>query len=145
MDLKLKRLAHGDGLPLPRYSTPGAAGLDVCAAADARVWGSSPCIVPTGFSVEVPPGFELQVRSRSGLAAKHGVSVLNSPGTIDEDYRGEIMVILTNATARIFEIKKGDRIAQLVLAPVTRASVVEVDELSGTDRGDGGLGSTGVR
>jgi len=144
MELKLKRLEHGDGLPLPSYSTAGSAGLDVCAAADGRVWGSSPVIVPTGFAVAVPQGFELQVRSRSGLAAKHGVSVLNSPGTIDEDYRGEIMVILTCAGNKVFEFKRGDRIAQLVLAPVVRGRCVEVDELDGTARGAGGLGSTGV-
>ncbi len=143
MDLKLKRLEHGDGLPLPSYSTPGSAGLDVCAAETVSVWGSAPVTVKTGFAVEVPPGYELQVRSRSGLAAKHGVSVLNSPGTIDEDYRGEILVILTCASPRIHRIERGDKIAQLVLAPVTRACVVEVDQLSTTFRGEGGLGSTG--
>jgi dUTP pyrophosphatase len=141
--LKLKRLPHGEGLPIPSYSTPGAAGMDICAASDGYVMDGVATVIQTGFAVEVPPGYELQVRSRSGLAAKHAVLVLNSPGTIDEDYRGEIMVIMGVTGPRLFTYSKGDRIAQLVLAPVTKAIVTEVEELSSTLRGEGGLGSTG--
>lgn len=143
MDLKLMRLPHGEGLPLPIYASAGAAGLDVCAAEDIRLWGSDTKPVKTGFAVEVPEGHELQVRSRGGLATK-GIFVTNGPGTIDEDYRGEIMVILTNVGHAVKEIKRGDRIAQLVLAPVTKAHPVEVTELSDTERGEGRFGSTGA-
>jgi len=142
--IELKRLPHGEGLPLPAYATAGAAGLDIVSAEDVTiaVGGWHPVI--TGFGVAIPEGFEVQVRPRSGLAFKHGVTVLNSPGTIDSDYRGEIMVILINHGKAPFEIKRGDRIAQLVPAPVQRAAIVEVVTLSETARGSGGFGSTGV-
>lgn len=141
--IRFKRLPHGEGLPLPSYQTPGAAGMDICAAEDFKLWKGQSFIMPTGLAVEVPEGFEIQVRSRSGLAAKHGVFVLNSPGTIDSDYRGEIFVILSHAGSNAHQINRGDRIAQLVVAEVTRGVPEEVDELSSTDRGAGGLGSTG--
>lgn len=142
------RLPHAAGLPLPAYESAGAAGMDLRAAigdgealelaAGARV------LVPTGLSLQLPEGFEAQVRPRSGLAAKHGVTVLNAPGTIDSDYRGEIKVILINHGEAPFAIRRGDRIAQLVIAPVTRATPVEVATLDQTGRGRGGFGSTGV-
>lgn len=143
--LKFKRLPNGEDMPTPSYTSSGAAGMDLSAAESATVTQGKTSVVRTGFAVEVPEGYELQVRSRSGLAAKHGVFVTNGPGTIDSDYRGEIMVILSGSTPAIFNIERGDRIAQLVLAPVTKAVPVEVDELSSTDRGTSGLGSTGVR
>lgn len=143
--IKFKRLPHGEGLPLPAKATPGAAGFDLCAAwEDGRIGPGDTAIVPTGFSIEVPPGYEAQVRPRSGLAAQHSVTVLNSPGTIDCDYRGEVKVILINhSDQRPFLFKKGDRIAQLVIAPIIDAEALEFDELSGTERGEGGFGSTG--
>jgi len=145
MDLTLKflRLPHGENLPLPTYTTPGAAGMDICSAEDFKLFHGNTKIFTTGFAVEVPAGHELQVRSRSGLAAKHGVFVTNGIGTIDEDYRGELMVILSHLGRNAHEIKRGDRIAQLVLCPVTRAATAEVASLSETARGVGGLGSTG--
>lgn len=142
--LKLKRLSHGEGLPLPKYATDGSAAMDICAANDAIIPEYDTRIVSTGFAVEVPDGWELQIRSRSGLAANHGVSVLNSPGTIDSDYRGEIKVILHNAAYDDFIVNRGDRIAQIILKPAPKFIVSEVDELSSTMRGDGGLGSTGI-
>lgn len=141
--LKLRRLEHGTDLPLPTYTTEGAAGMDISAAVDEVLLPGATVVIPTGFEVEIPSGHELQIRSRSGLAAKHGVSVLNSPGTIDEDYRGELFIILHNSGYTGFKINRGDRIAQLVLGPVTRATVEEVDNLSITVRARGGLGSTG--
>ena len=145
--VELQRLAHAEGLPLPAYQTAEAAGLDLMAA----VPESEPLtlapgqygLVPTGLAIALPPGFEAQVRPRSGLAAKHGVTVLNSPGTIDADYRGEIKVILINHGAAPFAIKRGERIAQMVIAPVVQAALVPVATLSETDRGAGGFGSTG--
>jgi len=129
--------------PMPRYAKEGDAGMDICAAEDVTLrafcWGA----VPTGIYMEIPEGYECQIRSRSGLAAKYGVFVLNSPGTIDSGYRGEVKVILKNDDHRPYEIEKGDRIAQMVFAPVTTASITEVTELSETERGEGGLGSTG--
>lgn len=142
-DLKFLRLPHGADLPLPAYATQGAAGLDLHSAEDYKLFHGQTKVFKTGMAVEVPPGFELQVRSRSGLAAKHGVFVTNGIGTIDEDYRGELMVILSHLGRNAHQIERGDRIAQLVLCPVTRAVVSEVMELSDTDRGVSGLGSTG--
>jgi dUTP pyrophosphatase len=145
--LRLRRLPHGAGLPLPAYQTAHAAGLDLAAAvpADAPVVLAPGVrsLVPTGFAIALPEGFEAQVRPRSGLAAHHGVTVLNTPGTIDADYRGEIQVILINLGAEPFTVTRGLRIAQLVAAPVVRASVIEADALDDTARGAGGFGSTG--
>jgi len=139
----IKRLAHFAGLELPAYATDGAAGMDVLAAEDVSLAPGARHAVATGLAVAIPDGFEIQVRPRSGLAIKHGISVPNTPGTIDSDYRGELKVILINHGTEAFAVKRGDRIAQLVLAPVTRASWLPVDELDETARGDGGFGSTG--
>lgn len=139
----VKRLPHFAGLELPEYATDGAAGLDVVAAEDVAFLPGARHAVATGLAVAIPPGFEIQVRPRSGLALKHGITVLNAPGTIDSDYRGEVKVILVNLGAEPFEIRRGDRIAQLVLAPVTQLSWLKVDELDDTARGSGGFGSTG--
>ena len=143
MELKFKRLPNGAELPLPEYKTTGAAGMDICAADDLILFDGGWGVVGTGFSAEIPEGYELQVRPRSGLAASKGLTVLNAPGTIDEDYRGEIKVILSNSGRNSVAVYRGERIAQLVLAPVTRAVVTEVDELSSTERGENGFGSTG--
>lgn len=142
-ELRFKRLAHAGDLPLPAYETAGAAGMDIRSAEEVFIYPGQIQVVETGFAVEVPPGFELQCRPRSGLAARKGITVLNAPGTIDEDYRGEIKVILINHGKWMVRIEPGDRIAQLVLAPVAHAIVLEVDELSMTDRGTNGFGSTG--
>ena len=139
----VKRLEHFAGLELPAYATPGAAGMDVLAAEDVTLAPGARHAVATGLAMAIPPGFEIQVRPRSGLALKHGVTVPNTPGTIDSDYRGELKVIMINHGAEPFAIRRGDRIAQLVLAPVTRASWLKVDELDETQRGEGGFGSTG--
>lgn len=141
--VQLKRLPHGEGLELPHYATPGAAGMDVLCAEEITLAPGSRHAVATGLSVAIPPGYEIQVRPRSGLALKHGISVPNTPGTIDSDYRGELKVILINHGAEPFAIHRGDRIAQLVLAPVTLADWEEVAELDETERGSGGFGSTG--
>jgi dUTP pyrophosphatase len=145
--LRVRRLPHGAGLPLPAYQTAHAAGLDLAAAvpADAPVTLAPGArgLMPTGFAIALPEGFEAQVRPRSGLAAHHGVTVLNTPGTIDADYRGEIQVILINLGAEPFVVARGLRIAQLVIAPVIRATLVEADALDDTARGAGGFGSTG--
>ena len=141
--VELKRLPHGEGLDLPRYATDGAAGMDVVSAEDVTLEPGARHAVATGLSVAIPHGFEIQVRPRSGLALKHGITVPNTPGTIDSDYRGELKVIMINHGAEPFAIARGDRVAQLVLAPVTQASWVEVDELDATSRGAGGFGSTG--
>ena len=141
------RLRRMPGLPersVPAYATAGAAGLDLPAAEPQVLLPGAYTAVGTGFEIELPEGFEAQVRPRSGLAARHGVTVLNSPGTIDADYRGEIRVLLVNHGRNPFEIKPGDRIAQLVIAPVCRAEVILVDTLSPTSRGTGGFGHTGV-
>jgi dUTP pyrophosphatase len=138
------RLPHGVGLPLPTYATEGAAGMDVVAAEDLTLAPGARYAVATGFAIAIPHGFEVQVRPRSGLALKHGITCLNTPGTIDSDYRGEVKVILANLGSEPFEIKRGDRIAQLVAAPVQRATFAEVDSLDETVRGGGGFGSTGV-
>jgi dUTP pyrophosphatase len=141
--VRIKRLPHGEGLDLPRYATAGAAGMDVLSAEDVIIEPGARHAVATGLAVAIPPGYEIQVRPRSGLALKHGISVPNTPGTIDSDYRGELKVILINHGAEPFVIHRGDRIAQLVLAPVTLAEWGEVSELDETMRGAGGFGSTG--
>lgn len=143
IDIQIKRLPHGDGLPLPAYATPGAAGLDVVAAEALILAPGARHAVATGFAVAIPDGYEIQVRPRSGLALKHGVTCLNTPGTIDSDYRGEVKVILANFGSEPFEIGRGERIAQLVPAAVQRAAFAEVAELDETSRGAGGFGSTG--
>ncbi len=147
--VKVVRLAHAEGLPLPAYQTADAAGLDLLAAVDARKSLKLPpgqrVLVPTGLTLEIPRGFEGQVRPRSGLASRHGVTVLNSPGTIDADYRGEVQVMLINHGDKAFEISRGERIAQLVVAPVTRVILTETKAVSRTARGAGGFGSTGMR
>jgi dUTP pyrophosphatase len=145
--VELQQLAHAEGLPLPAYQTADAAGLDLMAAVpEDEPMTLAPgqyALVPTGLAIALPPGFEAQVRPRSGLAAKHGVTVLNTPGTIDADYRGEVKVILINHGAAPFVIKRSERIAQMVIAPVLQAALVPVATLSATDRGAGGFGSTG--
>lgn len=140
----LKRLPHGEGLDLPRYATGGAAGMDVVSAEDVTIPPGGRHAVATGLSMAIPHGFEIQVRPRSGLAFKHGITVPNTPGTIDSDYRGELKVLLINHGTATFAIARGDRVAQLVLAPVTQARWVEVDQLDDTERGGGGFGSTGT-
>ena len=143
IDIKLRRLPHGEGLPLPSYASEHAAGLDVVAAETLTLAPGARHAVATGFAIAIPHGFEVQVRPRSGLALKHGLSVLNTPGTIDSDYRGEVKVILANLGGAPFEIVRGERIAQLVPAPVLRAQFEEVADLDETARGAGGFGSTG--
>ena len=139
------RLPEGDGLPLPAYMSAGAAGADVVAAvADELVLAPGErALIPTGFALEVPEGFEVQVRPRSGLALKHGVTLLNSPGTIDSDYRGPVGVILVNLGGEPFVVRRGERIAQLIVAPVVQAAFREVAALGASARGDAGFGSTG--
>ena len=139
----VKRLPHFEGLTLPAYATDGAAGMDVLSAEDVILQPGERWPVATGLAVAIPHGYEIQVRPRSGLALKHGIGVPNSPGTIDSDYRGELKVILINHGQTSFEVRRGDRIAQLVLAPVVRASWLKVEELDETARGEGGFGSTG--
>jgi dUTP pyrophosphatase len=144
----VKRLPHAADLPLPRYETAGAAGLDLQAAIDADaplvLKAGARALVPTGLTLALPEGFEAQVRPRSGLALKQGVTLVNSPGTIDSDYRGEIGVILINHGQEDVVVTRGMRIAQLVIAPVIQARLVELDELDQSERGAGGFGSTGV-
>ena len=141
--IQIARLPHGEGLPLPAYATPGAAGMDVVAAEDLDLAPGERHAVSTGFKVAIPMGYEIQVRPRSGLAFKHGVTVPNTPGTIDSDYRGELKILMINHGADPFPVRRGERIAQLVPAAVTQAGFDEVDELDATDRGHGGFGSTG--
>jgi dUTP pyrophosphatase len=147
ISIKLRWLPHGVGLPLPRQQTAGAAGLDLAAAIGLdEVLEIAPgdyAKVPTGLAIALPEGFEAQVRPRSGLAAKHGVTVLNSPGTVDADYRGEVMVLLINHGKESFTLRRGERIAQMVVAPVTAVELTPVDMLDETERGAGGHGSTG--
>jgi dUTP pyrophosphatase len=140
------RLPHAAGLPLPSYATEGAAGMDLLAAVSEPllIAPGARALVPTGLRLALPPGHELQVRPRSGLALKHGIVLPNSPGTIDEDYRGELQVIVLNAGAEPFTVERGMRIAQAVLAPVTRAAWREVEALPESTRGAGGFGSTGT-
>lgn len=139
------RQPGGAGLPLPSPATPGSAGSDLCAAVDSElvIAPGERCLVPTGFAIAVPDGYEAQVRPRSGLALRHGIVLPNSPGTIDSDYRGEVKVIVMNAGAEPFVVKRGDRIAQLVIAPVAKAQWEEVEALDDTERGSGGFGHTG--
>ncbi|MDR3466498.1 MAG: dUTP diphosphatase [Xanthobacteraceae bacterium] len=140
-------LPHGEGLPLPAYQSAHAAGLDLVAAvaADQPVMlaPGQRALVPTGLAIALPQDYEAQVRPRSGLAAKHGITVLNSPGTIDADYRGEISVLLVNLGNAAFTVRRGERIAQMIVAPVARAELVRTEALPGTERGSGGFGSTG--
>lgn len=144
INIKLTRLPHGDGLPFPSYATEGAAGLDIVTAQDLSLAPGERIAAPTGFAIEIPPGYEVQVRPRSGLALKHGITCLNTPGTIDSDYRGEVKVILANLGQETFSVRRGERIAQLVPAPVLRAAFEEVPQLSDSVRGAGGFGSTGT-
>ena len=143
IEIKLSRLPHGEGLPLPRYASDDAVGLDVSAAEDLALQPGERHAVATGFAIEIPRGYEVQVRPRSGLAIKNGITCLNTPGTIDSDYRGEVKVILANLGHEPFAVRRGERIAQLVPAPVLRADFVEVEQLGDTERGNGGFGSTG--
>jgi dUTP pyrophosphatase len=144
IDIRLKRLAHGEGLPLPSYATGGAAGLDIVAGESLTLAPGDRHAVATGFAIAIPEGYEVQVRPRSGLALKHGITCLNTPGTIDSDYRGEVKVILANLGSEPFDIVRGERIAQLVPAPMLRAAFQEVADLDATVRGAGGFGSTGL-
>ena len=147
VEVKVVRLEHSRGLPLPEYQSKGAAAMDLVAAvpdgSPLRLKPGERALAPTGLVVELPAGFEAQVRPRSGLALRHGITVLNSPGTIDWDYRGELKVLLINLGQEMFEIERGERIAQLAIVPVARASLVEVVEARPTERGAGGFGSTG--
>ena len=149
VEVRIKRLSHGADLPLPEYQTALAAGFDLLAAvpADAPIQlaPGARALVPTGIAIALPPGFEGQVRPRSGLAARHGITVLNAPGTVDADYRGELQVILVNFGAEPFVISRGMRIAQLIAAPVQRINLVEVDALETTPRAQRGFGSTGTK
>ena len=144
--LRIRRLSHAAGLPLPEQASPGSSGLDLRAAVseDLQLDPGKRILVPTGLVLELPQGWEGQVRPRSGLAIRHGICLLNSPGTIDSDYRGEVMVVLANLGSEPFAIRRGDRVAQLVVSPVSRVLVREASELTSTDRGSGGFGSTGV-
>lgn len=148
VQVRIKRLPHGEGLPIPAYQTVGAAGLDLVAAVppDAPITlnPGAFALIPTGLTLEIPENFEAQVRPRSGLAFKHGVTVLNSPGTIDCDYRGELGVLLINHGPRDFLVARGERIAQIVFAPYVQAQLIEAEDLSTSSRGAGGFGSTGV-
>ncbi len=147
--VRIRRLAHARGLPLPAYETAQAAGMDLRAAVDEGdpviLPPGARAAIPTGFAIALPAGFEAQVRARSGLALKNGVAPLNSPGTVDADYRGEIKVILMNHGAEPFIIRRGDRIAQMIIAPVAQATWLETGDLDETARGAGGFGSTGAR
>ncbi len=149
VSINLKRLPHADGLALPSYESAGAAGMDLRAAVpEGEPMVLAPgghAMVPTGLSIALPKGYEAQVRPRSGLAAKKAITVLNTPGTVDSDYRGEVKVILINLGQEAFEITRGERIAQMVIAPVTQGVWVEVDDLDETARGAGGFGSTGTQ
>ena len=146
-EVRVMRLPHGEDLPLPSYQTAGAAGVDLLAAIPATgpltLASGGRALVPTGIAIAIPEGYEAQVRPRSGLAARHGITILNAPGTIDADYRGEIQVVLANLGNEAVTITRGMRIAQLVIAPVVRAHLQEVSSLDGTKRGTGGFGSTG--
>lgn len=145
--VQVRRLPHGEGLPLPAYATPGAAGMDLLAAVTEPqvIAPGARALVPTGLAIALPPGFELQVRPRSGLALKNGIILPNSPGTVDEDYRGELQVIVMNAGDVAFTVERGMRIAQAIVAPVVRVAWREVETLDETARGAGGFGSTGTQ
>ncbi len=144
VEVQVKRLNNGAGLPMPAYASAGAAGMDICAAEGLTLRSGRRTAVATGFAFAIPHGYEVQVRPRSGLALKHGITCLNTPGTIDSDYRGEVKVILANLGDEDFVIQRGDRIAQLVVAPVVQAEMLQVDALDDTVRGTGGFGSTGI-
>lgn len=148
LEVRVLRLPHGAGLPLPAYQSAHAAGLDLLAAVPAQapitIASGGRAMVPTGIAIALPPGSEGQIRPRSGLAARQGVTVLNAPGTIDADYRGEVQIILINHGAEPFVVSRGMRIAQLVIARVARAALIEVDNLDATERAAGGIGSTGM-
>jgi dUTP diphosphatase len=146
LKIKIKKMPGAGDLPLPSYQTEHSAGMDLLAAVDGelKIQSGKWALVPTGISIELPEGYEAQVRPRSGLAAKHGISLVNTPGTVDADYRGEIKVILINFGEEPFIIKRGDRIAQMVINEVVRAQLIHVEELNGTKRGGGGFGHTGV-
>lgn len=144
VEIRIKRLNNGAGLPLPAYASAGAAGMDICAAEAITLKPGKRAAVPTGFAFAIPHGYEIQVRPRSGLALKHGITCLNTPGTIDCDYRGEVKVILANLGDEEVSFERGDRIAQLVVAAAPQAKVNEVDALDDTARGASGFGSTGV-
>lgn len=141
--VRIRRLAHGEGLPLPAYATAGAAGMDLASAEDITLAPGARRAVATGFALAIPEGYEVQLRPRSGLALRHGITLANTPGTIDADYRGELKVILINLGEAVFAICRGERIAQAVLAPVTLAQWREVETLDDTERGAGSFGSTG--
>ncbi|NPB06181.1 MAG: dUTP diphosphatase [Aquificae bacterium] len=145
--VKVKVLPHARGLPLPSYATPGSSGMDLRAAVEEPVTLKplERALIPTGICIELPEGYEAQIRPRSGLALKKGLTLLNSPGTVDADYRGEIKVLLINLGTEEVTVERGERIAQLVVAPVVKARLVEADELTPTRRGEGGFGSTGVK
>jgi dUTP pyrophosphatase len=147
IEVRIVRLPHGRDLPLPQYQSALAAGLDLMAAVPADAAVDIPpggrAVIPTGIAIALPPGSEGQIRPRSGLAARHGVTVLNTPGTIDADYRGELQVILVNIGSELFVVERGMRIAQLVIAPIQHAKLVEWNSLDETERASGGLGSTG--
>lgn len=147
VEIQVVRLPHAEGLPLPSYATPGAAGMDLLAAVTAPlvIPPGGRALVPTGLRIALPHGHELQVRPRSGLALKHGITMPNTPGTVDEDYRGELQVIVMNAGTEPFAVERGMRIAQAVVAPVVRGAWKEVEALPDTTRGEGGFGSTGTR
>ena len=148
-NLRIKILKNGFGLPLPKYESEGAAGMDLLAAIDAikkiKILPGRAEMIPTGIAVALPLGFEAQIRPRSGLAAKNGITILNSPGTIDSDYRGEISAMLINHSKINFEIERGMRIAQMVISPVVQFNLIETQDLDKTERGGGGFGSTGLR
>ena len=143
IEIAIQRLPHGDGLTIPALANSGAAGMDVVAAEDVIIPPGGRHAVATGFAFAIPEGYEVQVRPRSGLALKNGITCLNTPGTIDADYRGEVKVILANLGGEPFAVKRGERIAQLVAAPVQQAHFAEVEDLDETARGAGGFGSTG--
>jgi dUTP pyrophosphatase len=147
IEVSVVRLPHGADLSLPTYQPPGAAGLALLAAVDEplTLGPLERALVPTGLAIALPEGFEAQIRPRSGLAAKHGIGIVNAPGTIDSDYRGEIKVILVNLSNQPFVVRRGERIAQMVVAPVTQVVLIEATALPETDRGAGGFGSTGQR
>lgn len=144
LQVKVQKLPHAKGLPLPSYATAGAAGMDLLAAEAITLPPQGRTLIPTGLCVALPPGYEMQIRPRSGLALKHGLILPNAPGTIDEDYRGEIKIILMNMGQEIFFIERGMRIAQAIIAPVSRITWFECINLDATDRGSGGFGSTGT-
>lgn len=147
IQLKIKRLKDNHDVPLPEYQTDGSSGMDIRAAVEniEIINPGEVKLIPTGISIEVPIGFEVQVRPRSSLAAKFGITVLNSPGTIDSDYRGEVKIILINHSSEPFEVNRGDRIAQLIVSKYQKVIITEIDELSNTERGEGGFGSTGMK